>query len=655
MPRETIVGNGRLAIGFDNNLTIRDFFYPRAGLENHVSGHDLKMGIWADGEFQWLNQNWKIETKYMPETLVSRSLASHLALNIHIETNDAVHSSSDVFLRKVMVSNLANIPRKIRIFFTHDFHIYGDPVGDTVMYEPSLNAMVHYKRKRYFLIDGITSKGQGIYQFAAGYKELPGREGTWRDAEDGILSGNSIAQGSVDSAVSFELDLLSKSRGTLYYWIACGKSLKEVVDLDAKVKRTGVEQLLLRTENYWAAWVNKKLFNLSILPNEIIRAYKNSLLIMRSHADHQGGIIASLDSDIMQFNRDTYSYIWTRDGAIAAMAFDLAGFREPSLNFFRFCNLVMDEEGFFHHKYSPDGSVGSTWLPLAGSKEMLPIQEDETALVLLALWKHFQRYRDIEFIESVHNLIEKTTEFILNYIDTDTGLPKPCFDLWEEKWGVFTWTTATVYAALIAAAKFRKVIYDREQYESLSIAATNLKKAMLKYLYNPKTNRFIKAVYADGSHDPSIDSSVSAIFLYGGFDASEKSVLGTMNSIRDRLWVNTQVGGLARYENDEYQRVSSDVPGNPWIICTLWLARWQIACAKGMEQLQDAMELLSWAVRHSLSSGVMAEQIHPYTAVPVSVSPLTWSHAEFVIAVCEYLQKHQEVSSAISEPQRLEG
>ena len=161
MPRETVVGNGRLVVAFDSRMNIRDFFYPKVGLENHVSGHELRMGIWADGEFRWLDDGWERETKYMPETLVSRSLASHPGLRIQIETNDAVNSSSDVFLRKVMVGNLAKTPRKIRIFFTHDFHIYGDAVGDTVMHEPSLNAIIHYKRKRYFLVDGVTSKGLG--------------------------------------------------------------------------------------------------------------------------------------------------------------------------------------------------------------------------------------------------------------------------------------------------------------------------------------------------------------------------------------------------------------------------------------------------------------------------------------------------------------
>ena len=102
---------------------------------------------------------------------------------------------------------------------------------------------------------------------------------------------------------------------------------------------------------------------------------------------------------------------------------------------------------------------------------------------------------------------------------------------------------------------------------------------------------------------------------------------------------------MARYENDEYQRVSRDVTGNPWFICTLWLARWHIARAKSSDELVKGLELISWAAKHALPSGVMAEQVHPFTGQPVSVSPLVWSHAEFVIAVCEYLEKYRELSS----------
>ena len=144
-----------------------------------------------------------------------------------------------------------------------------------------------------------------------------------------------------------------------------------------------------------------------------------------------------------------------------------------------------------------------------------------------------------------------------------------------------------------------------------------------------------------------VDSRTSAIFLYGGFQASGKEVTETMNTILDRLWIGKGVGGLARYENDEYQRASKDATGNPWLISTLWLARWHIARARSMLELNEGMELLVWAANSALPSGVMAEQIHPFTGVPVSVSPLVWSHAEFVIAVCEYLEKQQEISNSL--------
>lgn len=642
-----VLGNGRIAAALDNKLSIRDFFYPRVGLENHLEGHEIKIGVWANGKFTWLGDNWQITMKYLPETLVSKCTAKNPDLKIELELNDAVHHFLNLYLRKVTVTNTSDTKRDVRLFFSHDFHIYGEDNGDTALYEPTLKAVVHYKRKRYFLINGETDQNEGINQYATGYKESQGREGTWKDAEDGILSMNPVAQGAVDSVVSFKLEADPKSTNTVYCWIACGRNLNEVKELNAKVKQAGVEQMLLETENYWSAWVNKQAIDLSVLPRDITRQFKTSLLIMRTLVDNDGGIIASCDSDVLQFNRDTYSYVWPRDGAIAAIAFDMAGFPGVSQQFFKFCNRVLGDEGYFSHKYSPDGSVGSTWHALIDSKGnlQLPIQEDETALVLYALWRHFQRHRDIEFIESVYqNLVVKTTTFLLDYRDPETRLPKPSFDLWEEKTGTFTSTTATVCAALAAAAKFAKVFYDSERQETLNRAVAETREAMLKHLYDRKLKRFIKATYPDGTRDPTIDSSASFVYTCEVLDPRDERVENTMNAVVNRLWGKTDVGGVARYENDEYRRASREVPGNPWFISTLWLARWHIARATSIEELREGLNMLSWTVKHSLQTGVLAEQLHPQTGMPLSVSPLIWSHAEFIIATCEYLQKYDEIS-----------
>lgn len=43
--------------------------------------------------------------------------------------------------------------------------------------------------------------------------------------------------------------------------------------------------------------------------------------------------------------------------------------------------------------------------------------------------------------------------------------------------------------------------------------------------------------------------------------------------------------------------------------------------------------------KHSLLSGVMAEQVHPHSGIPLSVSPVTLSHGTFAMAVNEFADR----------------
>ncbi len=82
-----------------------------------------------------------------------------------------------------------------------------------------------------------------------------------------------------------------------------------------------------------------------------------------------------------------------------------------------------------------------------------------------------------------------------------------------------------------------------------------------------------------------------------------------------------------------------DCPGNPWFICTLWMADYHIAAARTPEDLAQAATLIKWVTDHTLESGILAEQVHPYTGAPLSVSPLTWSHAALVVTIQSYVAK----------------
>ncbi len=649
MPRALTIGNGNLLINFDRGLNMRDLYFPHVGELNHIGGHKNSLGVWVNGQFGWTDEvDWQRKEGYLEESLVTDVTAKNDRLGIELVINDLVHFRENVYLKKIRVKNLQQQDRDVRIFFTHDFNINETNIGDTALYDPGLDVMIHYKRDVCFLINGYTKDGDGFFQFACGTKRFGGAEGTWRDAEDGWLEGNPIAQGSVDSTVSMKMIVPGQSEKVLYYWIVVDRGFEEVREKNSYVLSRSPDYLLNSTECYWRAWVNKNHKDFFDLSPEIIKLYKLSLLIVRTQIDNGGAIIAANDSDILHYNRDHYSYMWPRDGALVAYALDLAGYPEITSRFFKFCEKIMAEGGYLWHKYNPDGSVGSSWHPYLNNGEIqLPIQEDETALIIYALWHFYEWFHDLEFIESLYRpLIRKAANFMVDYRHPELKLPLMSYDLWEERRGIFTFTAASVYGGLISAAKIAGLLGDVKRRDSWQKAAEEVKEGMLEHLYDKKLGRFIRGIYLDGQkihRDLTLESSMYGLFRFGVLSADDPKVIQTMKAIEEGLWIKTGVGGIARYTNDYYFRKSDDianVPGNPWFICTLWLADWYIELAQSAEELERPKEILYWVVNHQCESGVLSEQIHPYTGEPLSVSPLTWSHATFVLVVNNYLKKY---------------
>lgn len=650
MARDLPVGNGSLLVNFDRSYQIRDLYFPYVGMENHSAGHPFRFGVWVNGVFYWIDDSrWERSLLYERDTLVTRVTLHHPDLPVAIVCNDTVDFHENLFLRKLSVTSESSQPIEVRFFFHHDFHIYENDVGDTAYYEPQRKVLFHYKDLRWFLINGYRSASDhGLDQFATGQKEINNLQGTWRDAEDGVLGGNPIAQGSVDSTVALHLTLAPEDFGELYYWIAAGLRFDDVTRVNRLVIERGPQGFLDRTGHYWRLWCRKEQNQTDELPEEVGQLFLRSLLILRTQIDSNGGIIAANDFDVTQFNRDTYSYVWPRDGALVANALIHAGYSVPSGQFLRFCSGLLTKEGYFLHKYNPDGSLASSWHPwYANNQPQLPIQEDETGLVLWALWSYFEHFSEVEFIKPLYrDLIVRAANFLATYRDAQTGLPQPSWDLWEERRGVQSWTVAAVHAGLIAAARFANAFGELDLRDVYQQAASEIKAGADRYLWQEQAGRFVRMITPSGDGhvevDWTIDSSVAGLFLFGMYPADDPRIQKTIESLRERLWVKTTIGGMARYENDYYHQVSNDLQncaGNPWIICTLWLARWLIAKAATREDLAPAAELLTWVAKRALPSGVLAEQINPYTGEPLSVSPLTWSHGEVVQTVVEYLDK----------------
>jgi glucoamylase len=674
MPRDLPIGNGSLLVAFDQTCQIRDLYWPHVGQENHALGHPFRVGVWVDKQFRWLDdKNWERDLRYRQETLVTMVKLHHSDLNLTLNVTDTVDFHENLLIRRFDVSNLANNNREVRIFFHHDFHISGNDIGDTAYYESERRAVFQYKGARWFMVNGAVKPGQGdlrptwtdtkgtfpeisvgVHQWTCGLKEIHNLQGTWLDAEDGLLSGNVAQNGSVDFTVGFNLPIPAGQMRTLFCWIAVAQDFEGVTVINRLVRQRGPQFFIDRTVAFWRLWLIRHLPDLEDLPHEASELYQQSLLIIRTQVDNGGAIIAANDSDISTEVRDTYSYAWPRDGALVAHALNLAGYQDFPRAFFQFCDRALEKEGYLLHKYNADGTLASSWLPwVRNGKKVLPIQEDETALVLWSLWQHFDCFNDVYFIKPLYrSMICTIGDFLDVFRDQETSLPLPSYDLWEERYGVSSWNVAATWAGLEAAANFTESFGEIERAARYRQVAKEIKKSVEKYLWQPDQQYFARLLYRDESDvwqvDTVVDASIAGFWKFGMYAPDDPKMVTSMQRIQKRLWVKTDVGGVARYEDDHYHQVSQDtdaVPGNPWFICTLWLAEWYSAIAHTPEELKSALDLLKWVTKHALPSGVLAEQVHPYTGEPLSVSPLTWSHAAYVSAVHAYLKKRRLLGS----------
>ena len=657
MPRNLVVGNGNLLINFDTDYNIRDIYYPYVGMENHTGGCVSRTGIWVDGSFAWLDSpEWKKKMVYERETLVTHVTATNPVLGLTLSFSDLVDFHRDIFFRRVDITNHRDQPRDVRLFFHYELRILGREIGDTIYYHPGLRALVMYKERRYFLAGGQVYRSSGIDDWTTGSTRTEDKLSAWRDAEDGQLGKVPLTCGLAEGVIGlYDSAVPAKGSSVMYHWLAASDRFHGIESLDAMVRQREPESFIRRTRDYWRAWLNKESLDFVGLPAPILDLYRRSLLIMRVQIDNRGAIIAGTDSDITTILEDTYSYVWARDGAFVAKALDMANYDEVSHQFFDFCARTITSDGYFLHRYTADGSLAGQWMPWADrqGKPQLPIQEDETAVVIWSLWHHYNKFRNVEFIRSHYRrLVKNAADFMVSYREPHTNLPAPSYDLWEERRGIHSFTVAAVWAGLQAAANFTETFGEVALTEQYRQAAAEIKEAAIKYLFDKKLGRFLRSITvdADGVVEPdyTIDSSICGLFLFGMLQATDPLIESTMVALIDRLWCKTKVGGIARYENDRYQQISQDItniPGNPWLICTIWLAQYHIARAQSMDDLKPALQMLTWAQRCALPSGVLAEQVHPSSHTPIGVSPLTWSHAAVVIAVHEYINKYHELQT----------
>ncbi len=638
MARTIILGNSGLTVGLDESGLVHDFYYPYVGLENLTTSRNRAhhIGVWIEGNFSWVNaQEWQKDINFNGDALMSDITMTHDGLKVELHFQDFVDPNNDIFGRRVRVRNLSDKKREIRIFFHQSFQISALGRADTAMYVPIDNYILDYKGRCSILAYAETESGVTFDQYAVGNAGIEGKEGTFRDAEDGELSMSAVEHAGVDSTIRVVVNVDPGDSEVIHYWLAVADSQAQLETLHAKMLGSGFLIRLQAVLDHWHDWFAISEGRINELPESYQTIVKKSLMVIKAHTDEHGGIIASCDSSIYNYGRDYYSYVWPRDGAFVMWPLIKLGYSAEPKRFFEFCRSIMHKDGYMMHKYQPDRAIGSTWHPLIhNNRKELAIQEDETAIVVFMLGEYLKHTGDQEFIDSMYDsFIVPTANFMTDFIDVETQLPHATYDLWEEKFLTSTYTTAITCLALSVAAQIaaNKGDYSNSgKWQNVS----NLLKSNSSRFYDDERKLLIKGFLLGNSEiktDKTLDiSSFYGAFMFNYF-SKETDINDTKEAIEELLLDISPSGGTARYENDNYFASDPAYKGNPWFVTTLWMAQYYALTG----QKDKAETYIEWALNNSLSSGLLSEQISPEDSKIVGVTPLVWSHAELINTILD--------------------
>ena len=634
LARAYIVGNGSILATADQHASLREFYAPTVAPEYQLLRQPASVGISVDGGVHWLPGDFEGGLGAGGDApIVDRSLASpRLELEFWIEA--FVDVPLGILVRRVQVTNRSDRFRDLRLLFHHDLRLgFGEP-HESAYRDAATGGILHHAARRFVLINMETAEGAGVPYWRVAFRSSDEAPGAKALAPDGRVQGPLEARGRVDSLAGAPLALAPGAAGMVTVWIATGSTMDEVRERDEAFRRIGIPGSLARTRAHWNAWLGQGSRDFFDLPEDVAALYRRSLVHLRLHQTPSGAILSGLEESPAAPSRTDYRWCWQKDAAVAADALGRAGYHAATSRYLDFAARSAAEAGALHPVIDPHGSA-------------VPAEPDLDALAL-PLWafaRHFERVRDVEHAAPLYReFLIPAADRLVGSIDPTLQLPAG-LDLWGERAGFHASTAATVRAGLMGAARLAGALGDTTRSRAWAAVADQVGRAITRELYRPEWGRFARSLIQEGRTlrpDPTLDASLLWLGLIDGLEAEDSKVRATVAAARGTLWVRTGVGGMARYERDPLGSVGTDleeVPGNPWIAATLWLAQHSVVTAQRSQDLDPARTLLLWCAARAEGWSALPEQLHPYRGETTSTMPSMGAHAWLVETVIDYVER----------------
>lgn len=380
--------------------------------------------------------------------------------------------------------------------------------------------------------------------------------------------------------------------------------------------------------------------------------YKKSLEYFDEVCFPNGAVLASLP------NR-RYNYVYPRDTALVIRALIKIGRYDQVKRTLKFFIKNQTELGEWAQRYTREGKVAS----------YKPPQLDSNGLILWSFWKYFEKTGDEALLKKAWDKIVKGVKFIQEqYIPEE----KVLFSINSiHEWppiesGFDVWVNYSCYAGIKASVKVARKLGYSSYAKEWNNFAKDLWKGIHKNLVYKKRFRKLR------NHIKINDADVSCFAPYVLELVSPHNYLmkNTVKYIRKNLW-DKELGGIHRYLKKHGLPGRNNGGYGPYSMYTGWLAQYYI----DVEDYKKAKESINWFIEYT-KNGYIPEHVATkeeflewvkgakkvgrfYTVgrkeeahnvmqssefvnkgLSYWVTPLTWSHAEFVILFNKLREKH---------------
>ncbi len=645
-----VLGNSRCLVTLGGAGEIMSFFYPHIDFPQNVQEGmpAVYLGPRGHGTLTWtFDEVWQKRQRYVPRRNILITELSHAGTGLVLQLTDFVHPRRDIFLRRFALRNDSAEDRE-GVLMQYLYLRLGEMARkNSARRLDEHGAIVQYWRHICFAMGGDPFDATQIGK-AGGLSNNSAK----RDMEDGYLSNQREELGDVDTAYGWNFWLRPGEEFTRDFIIAAATSEPAALAGLTQSRTQGFAALYDVTDHWWAAWLS------SAVPVEVANAltetYYRSLLATRLLYDERyGSFLAAPEFDPMFERCGGYGFVWPRDAAEVVLALEEAGLPDMVERFFEWAREAQHPSGYWEQRYWISGERGPGWCSFLDS-----IQIDQTGSMIHALGVHAERLPAHErpaFHERYWTVVESASDYLTAALG-ENGLHTQAFDLWEKFRGTFTYSNASIYAALKTASVWATARGEDEKAARWHTVAARIKAVLLSACWNGEY--FARGYNERGEIDWGVDSAMLGVFDPFGLLSldvpAERAMIESMvRVIRARL-TKALPGGdaILRHEGDDY------VGGSAGGVNTLWLARVLLRLAVYYADRDSAQSATyrTWAegymgvvISRGTTTGLLPELIGNNTETRWAV-PHGWAMSSYV-ACALLLNKLTPLEQALHSPE----